>query len=65
MASDATGMIAATFQPDLGQLTNVLTRQAEAIAEEAVQQARSGVDSTAIWRDARLLWPAFTANQGG
>lgn len=58
-------MIAATFQPDLGQLTNVLTRQAEAIAQNIGQQARNSRDSTAIWRDARLLWPAFTANQGG
>lgn len=58
-------MIAATFQPDLGQLANMLTRQAEAIAEEAAKQTQNSRDSTAIWRDARLLWPTFTANQGG
>lgn len=60
-------MIAASFQPDPGQLVNALTRQAEVMAQEAAQQARSGGDSTAIWRNARLLWPAFTApaSQGG
>lgn len=58
-------MITASFQPDLGQLTSVLTRQAEAIAQNIGQQAQSSRDSTAIWRNARLLWPAFSAQQGG
>jgi len=55
-------MIAASFQPDPAQLLAALTRQGEAIAQEiAAGRARN---SSAIWRNARLLWPAFTG-QGG
>lgn len=60
-------MISASFQPDPGQLTAALTRRAEAIAEEAAREAQNNRDNTAMWRDARLLWPAFTtqaADQG-
>jgi hypothetical protein len=63
MATDAHGMIAASFHPDLAQLFAALTRQAEAIAQDIA--ARRTRDSSAIWRDARLLWPAFTAAQEG
>ncbi len=56
-------MIAASFHPDLAQLFAALTRQAEAIAQDIA--ARRTRDSSAIWRDARLLWPAFTAAQEG
>lgn len=58
-------MISASFAPDPGQLALALTRQAEAMAEQMAWQAQNSRDSTAIWRDARLLWPAFTAHQGG
>lgn len=63
-------MIAASFQPDPGQLAAALNRQAEAIAAEIATEAAIGQtrDSTEIWRNARLLWPAFTApdlSQGG
>lgn len=54
-------MIAATFQPDLGQVAAALTRMAQTMAEDTAQQAQTSRDSTAIWRNARLLWPAFTA----
>jgi len=64
MAPDAHGMISASFQPDTGQLAAALIRQAEAMAKAAASKSRNNRDSAAIWRNARLLWPAFTA-QGG